>query len=484
MTGPQPQDSPLKRKTASTLKWNTIDKVASQLLYALVGIVLANILSQKDFGLVGALTVCQAFAILFVDSGFGTALLQKKIPSQRDYSTVFWFNLIVCVAVYIILWFGAPLIAAVFQNDRRLIPLSRVMFLTFVLNGLSIVQTNVLMKRMDVRRLAVSNVVGLVLSGVVGIWMALTGWGAWALVWQYVTLAAIKTGWLWLFGDWRPSFVFSIKSLKEILPVGGSVFGSQLLNTLSLHAYSFIIGAFYSLSSLGVYTQADKWSKMGSASISQILTATFIPLLAHVQDSADYWQRYVKRINRFTALMLFPALGGLAVIGTPLFHTLFGTKWDAAIILFQLLCVRGIFVVLISLCNNYLTAAGRARQLIVVETVKDVTLIAAILATVWFDSLKLLVVGQLAASVITFGVVLVITGRHAGYRASSILRDMAPFMFPTAVMTILCLLLTLLPFGAWIILFLQIIIGVASYYAVCRLIRIPELKEGFASLRQ
>lgn len=478
------QDSPLKRKTAKTLKWNTIDKVASQLLYALVGIVLANILSQKDFGLVGALTVCQAFAILFVDAGFGTALLQKKEPTQRDYSTVFWFNLIVCVAVYFLLWIGAPLIAAIFQNDQRLIPLSRVMFLTFVLNGLSIVQTNVLMKRMDVRRLAVSNVVGLVVSGVVGIWMALTGWGAWALVWQYVTLAAIKTGWLWIFGDWRPSFVFSFKSLKAILPVGGSVFGSQMLNTASLHAYSFIIGAFYSLSSLGVYTQADKWSKMGSASISQILTATFIPLLARVQDSASDWQRYVKRINRFTALMLFPALCGLAVIGAPLFHTLFGTKWDAAIILFQLLCVRGIFVVLISLCNNYLTAAGRARQLIVVETVKDVALIVAILATVWFDSLLLLVVGQLVASVLTFAVVLVITGRHAGYRASALIRDMAPFLLPTAAMTLLCLLLTLIPAAAWVILLAQIVIGAATYYAVCRLQRIPELQEGILMIHR
>ena len=161
------EESILKQKTASTLKWNAVDRVSSQLLYAVVGVVLANILTPEDFGLVGALLVFQAFAILFVDSGFGAALLQRKDPDERDYSTVFWFNLAVSVAVYAVLFFCAPLIADIFQGDRRLIPLSKVMFLTFILNGLAIVQTNRLMKRMDVKQIAVSNIIGLTVSGAV-----------------------------------------------------------------------------------------------------------------------------------------------------------------------------------------------------------------------------------------------------------------------------------------------------------------------------
>ena len=161
-TNDQAEETPsLKLKTARTLKWNTIDRVMSQVIYAVVGVVLANLLSKEDFGLVGALLVFQAFGILFVDSGFGSALLQKKEPTRTDFSTVFWFNLAVSIAVYVILFFCAPLIADIFQGDRRLIPLSRVMFLSFILNGLGLVQTTRLMKSMNVRHIAIANTIGL-----------------------------------------------------------------------------------------------------------------------------------------------------------------------------------------------------------------------------------------------------------------------------------------------------------------------------------
>ena len=202
---PDKQAGSLKLKTARTLKWNTVDRLASQVLYGVVGVVLANVLSQEDFGLVGALLVFQAFAIIFADSGFVAALLQKKVPTQEDYSSVFWFNLVVSVTIYALLWFTAPAIADLFQGDRRLIPLSKVMFLTFVLNALAIVQTNRLMKRMDVKMIAVSNVIAQVSGGALGIVLALAGYGAWALVWQSVALVGIKTAILWLTGGWRPT---------------------------------------------------------------------------------------------------------------------------------------------------------------------------------------------------------------------------------------------------------------------------------------
>lgn len=285
----------LRKATARTLKWNTIDRFSSQILYAVIGIVLANVLSKEDFGLVGVILIFQAFGILFVDSGFGAALLQKKKPTEADYSTVFWFNLGVSLAVYIILFFCAPLIAAIFHNSKELIPLSRVMFLSFILNGLGIVQTNRLMKAMNVRHIAIGNLLGLVVSGAIGIWLALAGYGAWALVWQTLALAFCKTGWLWLTGGWHPRLIFSTKSLKGIYRVGLGVFSSSMLNTVFLHIYSFVIGAFNTLAALGVYTQADKWSKMGSASLSQIVTATFVPLLSRFQDDAAEFKKRCAR---------------------------------------------------------------------------------------------------------------------------------------------------------------------------------------------
>lgn len=417
----------LKLITARTLKWNTIDRVASQVLYAVVGIVLANVLSQEDFGLVGVIIVFQAFAILFVDSGFGAALLQKKNCDEADYSTVFWFNLGVSVAVYWILFFCAPLIADIFQGDRRLIPLSRVMFLSFILNGLGIVQTNRLMKKMDVKQVTIANVVGLTVSGGLAMGLALGGFGAWALVWQTVALGAVKTGWLWITGGWYPRLRFSRESLRSIWRIGMSVFSSSLLNTICLNIYNFVIGAFYNLRALGVYTQADKWSKMGSASISQVLTATFVPLLARFQDNRADFHRYMGRINRFAAFITFPALGALIILAEPIFHLLFGHKWDASIPLFQILCVRGIFVVLISLINNYILALGKARLLMTVEIVKDALTAAAIFSTIWFGSVELLVWGQMGASALTFAFVIALGCRATGYSLSRFLLDLMPY---------------------------------------------------------
>ena len=260
-------------RIANTLKWSAVDKVLTQLLYAVTGIVLAKVLTEADFGLVGAILVFQAFASLFVDSGFSFALIQKKRPTATDYTTVFWFNLSMAVLIYAVLFVCAPLIAQCYGGDQRIIPLSRVMFLTFILNASAIVQTNRLMKRMEVKMIAVSNSVGLIASAVVGISMALAGWGAWAIVWQSIVLAAVKSGVLWATSHWRPTLDFSMQSLRSIFAVGSGVMVSSFLNTLFQNIYGFFIGSKGGMVSMGYYYQADKWSKMGISSLSQILAA-------------------------------------------------------------------------------------------------------------------------------------------------------------------------------------------------------------------
>ncbi len=475
----EPSEGNLKLATARTIKWNTIDRVGTQLLYAVVGVVLANILSKEEFGLVGALLVFQAFAIIFVDSGFGAALLRLKHPTQRDYSTVFWFNLIISVIIYFILFFGAPIIADIFQGNRELIPLSKVMFLTFVLNGLAIVQTNRLMKQMNVKQIAVSNVIGLTSSGIVAVILAIKGYGAWALVWQSVTLSAVKTGWLWITGHWLPSSFISRDSFRRIWRIGLSVFSSSFLNTLSQNIYSFIIGAFYNLTSLGVYTQADKWSKMGSASISQIITSSFVPLMSRAQDDEELFHRYMRKVNRFTAFILFPVMGGIIMMGTPLFHTLFGNKWDQAIPLFQILTGRGILIVLISLYTNYMLALGYGKRLFGSEVVKDVFILAAILITIPFKSVEILVWGQAGATLVTYYLILRIICQCSGYTVRKMLGDLMPSLLLTAVACA----------GAWVILQIHLVpilsllavvaVGAAIYIGGAYLIHLPELAEAF-----
>lgn len=476
------ESAQLKLKTARTLKWNAIDRLASQVLYSVVGIVLANVVSQEDFGLVGALLIFQAFAIIFADSGFGAALLQKKEPTEEDYSTVFWFNLVVSMSVYWILWFASPLIADIFHGDKRLIPLSKAMFLTFVLNALAIVQTNRLMKRMDVKMIAVSNVVAQVAGGGLGIYLALMGYGAWALVWQSVALAGIKTAILWATGKWVPTCWIKLSSLKQIWRIGLSVFSSSMLNTFFLTVYSFVIGAFYSFKSLGVYSQADKWSKMGTASLSQVLTASFVPLLSKFQDNGDDFRRYVKKINRFTAFVLFPVMTGLAVVGAPLFHSFFGNKWDAAIILFQILCVRGVFVVLVSLYGNYILSKGYGKRLFIIEVVKDVSIIVAILVTVFYHSVDLLVWGQFWASLLTWMVIVWFTGRSIGYTVVEMVADLVPFLLASLAMCGACMTIGLIEMHPVISLLAEVCAGGATYVAIMWLCKFPELKDASAYL--
>lgn len=422
----------LKLKTARTLKWNTMDRISSQVLYAVTGIVLANVLTKEEFGLVGAVMVFQAFASLFVDSGFSGALIQRKSPTDTDYSTVLYFNLGVSVLIYCILWLCAPLIDSLFNAGGALVPLARVMFLTFVLNATAIVQTNRLMKQMDVRMIAVSNAVGLVVSGATGIILALQGYGAWAIVWQSIVLSAVKSALLWATSRWRPQATFSMASLRSIFAVGAGIMTSSFLNTVFQNIYSFIIGTYYNLANLGCYTQADKWSKMGVTSLSQTVTASFLPVLSGCQDDRPRFHRMMAKTNRFTAYVAIPCLVLLVLLSEAIFHTLFGTKWDEAILLFQLLAARGIFVVLTSLYTTQITAIGAARKLVESEVAKDLLTVAAIIATIPFG-IEWLVGGQVIAAAVCFVYSQWLVARTTGYRVAAMLTEITPYAAITLI---------------------------------------------------
>lgn len=471
----------LKLRTARTLKWNVIDRVSSQVLYAVTGIVLARVLSQEDFGLVGATLVFQAFASLFVDSGFSYALIQRKNPTQLDYSTVLWFNIGIATVIYAILWFCAPLIAWCFQNDPRIIPLSRVMFLSFIINATAIVQTNRLMKKMDVKMVAISNTIGLIASAFVGIYLALNGYGAWAVVWQTLTLAAIKSLILWLTSHWLPSLAFSWQALRSFFGVGSGMMITSFLNTLFQNIYSFLIGNRIGLVSLGYYSQSDKWSKMGITSISQILTSSFLPVLSQVQDDAERFSRTSAKMCRFTAYLLFPAIGFLIVMSTPIFHLLFGTKWDPSIILFQLLLIRGIFTVLSSLYNNFIISLGRSRLIVYMELIRDGVAILALIATFPFMAMatpqnpvygiEILLWGQVIASAITWVVTMKVTAPLSHRTMWSYIKDLTPYLLQTTIIMLPMYLLSQVIDNVAILLVSQSIVGLTLYVAINHLMR-------------
>ncbi len=466
----------LKTKTARSVKWNVIDKVSQQILYAVTGIVLARLLNQEDFGLVGAVLVFQAFASLFIDSGFCYALIQRKDPTRLDYSTVLWFNLAVAVAIYILLFFAAPLIADCFQGDQRIIAISRVMFLSFIINSTVLVQSTRLMKQMDVKMVAVSNAVGLCAGAIVGIWMAFAGYGAWAIVCQTLALSVVKSLVLWLTSGWLPLLQFSWASLRSFFSVGSGMMTYSFLSVLFQNIYSFFIGNRAGLAPLGYYTQADKWSKMGISSLSQVLTSSFLPALSAVQDDSERFSRVTSKMNRFTSYLLFPAMGFLIVMATPIFHCLFGDKWDASILLFQLLLFRGVFTVLTALYNNYMIALAKTRLVVAMEIVRDGAAMIFLLITIPYIAMerggdvvfgiKLLLLGQILASVISWGVMVIKSASVTGRKVGSFLVDSLPYLLETiAIMAVLWIESQFIS-NCWILLICQGLTCLALYVGV------------------
>lgn len=472
------------------MKWNLIDRVATQVLYAVTGIVLARELSQEDFGLVGAILVFQAFASLLVDSGFSYALIQRKQPSRLDYSTVLWFNAAMAGGIYAILFFCAPFIADLFQGDMRLVPLSRVLFIALILNALAIVHTNRLMKAMDVRMVAVSNSLGLVLGGVTGIALALSGFGAWAIVWQTIVISAVKTIVLWSTSRWRPMMRFSWPALRSYFGVGSGMMFTSFLNTLFQNIYSFFIGNRVGLASLGYYTQADKWSKMGISSLSQVLTSSFLPALSAVQDDPERFRAVASKMNRFTSYLLFPAMLGLMAMAKPVFHTLFGTKWDASIILFQILLLRGVFTVLNSLYTNYILAKGHSAAIARLEIIRDTVAIIALAITFPYMGmstpddpvygLTLLLWGQLAATVVAWIATLAVTVRYTGLSLVRFGADMLPYLAQTLVIVPIMLATGGLVEAAWLKTVVMAVTALALYIGGNKLFRSRIQRDVFA----
>lgn len=458
------EKSSLKLRTAHSFKWNTIDKISTQLIYAISGIVLANNVSKADFGIVGIILVFQAFASLFVDSGFSSALIQRHAPDSKDYSTVFFFNLAMSIGIYIILFFASPLIAGFFGYEE-LTPLSRVMFLTFVLNALAIVQTNRLMKQMTVRLIAISNFIALAVSGTLGIVLAVKGYGAWALVWQSVSLSGLKALILWLCVKWRPTLYFSFRRLKSFFSVGAGVMTTSFLNTVSQNIYPLIIGTTLNMVSLGLYTQAEKWSKMGIMSLSQTLTSTFLPLLSEINTERERFLRGIAKTNRLCSYIVFPVFILLALIATPLFHILFGNKWDEAIPLFQILVVRGIFNVLILHYNNYILAIGKSKLLVSSEFVKDAVMIAALAVTVPYG-LEAIVWGQFAASIACWLYTLWLTAKALEIPIYTLVVQALPYVGITVIAMIPAFYMLSVQANAYITITGQIISAVIIYMVI------------------
>lgn len=458
----------LKEKTVNALVWNSFDKTFSQIIYATVGIILANTLFPEDFGLIGIITVFSAFLNIFIDSGFTVVLIQRKEINDKDYNTAFFFNLFTAIVLYLILFGLSPTIAAVFE-DERLTSLSRTMFLTVIIQAFGLVQSSMLMRNMQMKAFAISNIIPLIVSGIIAVVLALMGHGPWALVAQALTFATARSVLLWAQNSWRPKFQFSRTSFLSLYSSGKNMFFTSFTGTLFQNLYPLIIGIWYSIRDLGYYTQADRWSKMGYTALGHAFGQSLFPALSSIQDDQDRMQRVYGKTNRAAAYLSFPFFLGLIVIATPLFHLLFGTKWDDSIPLFQLLLLKGIFFVFTTLMTNYLIAQGKMKTVFHLELAKNGIILLAILLSVRISILAL-VAGQVIAGLLQYIITLIVTSRVTEYTIKQQLRDIFPYVVISGAICYLLTFASVFTENIYLQMALQIITGISVYIVINKIL--------------
>lgn len=451
----------LKEKTIWALIWNVLDKVGQQIILFIVGILVARILSTEDYALVGMLAIFTALANIVIESGFSTALIRKKDATGKDYSSVFYFNMGASMLVYVILFFCAPFIAN-FYNQPSLTLIARIVFLAIPANSLSIIQTTILTKQINFKKLTKVNFISLLASSLLSLYMAYSGYGVWTLVVQPVSLAIVRSMLLWVVSSWRPLWEFSFQSIKELFAFASNLMLSSIINTGFLNIYSVFIGKIYPLQQLGYYSQGGKMSDMGVSTIyGSIQSATF-PIFSSIQDDKERLLRAYRKTIRFTSFLTFPAMIGLVLVGDPFIRIALTDKWKHSIPFFQLLCVGGIFTILTAINSNFLKVSGRSDILLKLEISKFVITAIALVCTM-NQNVWIMVAGQVVARLVIYIANVIMVHKHGNYPGWYQIKDIMPYLLMSLLLYVCFYPLSLWISNLGLLLSAQILLFAAAY---------------------
>lgn len=449
----------LKEKTARGVKWGFIDNIAGTGIIAVVNLVLARILSPREFGLMGMTAIFITLSSYLVDSGFSAALTRRKNIGEKDLNTAFYFNLLTAAALYLALYFTAPLISGFF-GQPVLTGVIRILGLSLIVTALCLVQRVVLTRKIDFRTQAMASVVSSVLSGALSIWMALSGYGVWSLVVLQLSRLGFITLILWVCSGWMPSFLFSLRSLREMFSFGGRMLLTAVISTLWSEIYGFVIGKVYAPSVLGQYSRADKFRNMVTSNISTVMQRVTYPVLAMISDEKERQGRAYRKILRTTVLISFTAVLGLAAISESFVLTLIGEQWIPAVGYLRVMCLSGLFIPLMICSSNIINADGRSDVTLYLEIFKTVLAVFPVLAGIFF-SIEALLWTTVAVSAAAYYAYAAVVSRMFGYSVWRQLRDIAPFFAVSAVMASVVFCFSFLPLPQWSVLLIQLAAGAA-----------------------
>lgn len=462
----------LTDKTVKGVGWNSVDRIANYGIGFIVGIVLARLLSPEEYGLIGIIGIFTAIFNIILDSGLSTALIRKDGVTDTDYCTVFWTNLLLSIVLTATLFFGAPLISDFFKRPE-LVPYIHVMSFILVINALSITQQARLTKRIDFKTQTKISLIAHTFSGVIGIGMAYTGLGVWALVTQLMSARFLSTILLWIYNKWWPHLIFSWNSFKTLFSFSWKLLVAQIIGSVFHQLYHGVIGKIYSPNTLGQYTRANQYGNLVSSSIGDVVLKVSLPVMSSIQKDNERLLRAFRTIIKTTILVSSILLVGMAACAKTLIYVLIGEQWLPCVPMMQILTFSLMIYPLQQINVNMLIVQGRSDIQLYLQIIKCVLAIGPIVVGIYVNVYWMLVV-----SVFISWIALLLNSYYSGKKFNYTwwmqLKDIAPSLMIAFVMAIPVYLLTYLPISDFIILPIQIVVGAVITVVLCELFKRDE----------
>lgn len=465
----------LKNKTVSGVGWSAAEAFLGQGVTFLVGLVLARLLSPEEYGLIGIVTIFTTVLLGFVDCGFSNALIRKPETDNEDYNTMFIVNLVISICMYVLLFVGSPFIAHFFGRPQ-LIGLIRVTGLLLIIQSLSIVQDTILKKRIDFKTKTKASVLSAIISGIVGIGMALLDFGVWSLVGQQLSRQFTYTVSLWLLNKWWPRLKLNIESLHYMWSFGWKLMLSGFLDRLWMQLYQVVVGKFYNPTTLGQYTRSKEYASIFSSNLTSIVQKVTYPVLSQIQDNQERMVSGYRRIIKITMFVTSIIMINMGAVAEPLIYCLIGPKWQQAASFLPLICISMSLYPLHAINLNMLQVQGRTDLFLYIEVIKKVIAVIPICLGI-FVNIYWMLIGSIITGIIAFFLNSYYSGKRLGYSSWMQIKDVTPSFVVAFIIAISVYFLKYLPISNWIILPVQIIVGVIVFIVICESSKMEEYIE-------
>ncbi len=415
----------IKSKAISGFFWSMTENGGSFILHFLIGLVLVRLIPPVDYGIIGMITIFFVMGNVLADSGLSAAIVQKREPTDSDYSTILIVNILISIIFYLLVFISAPFIAN-FYNEPVITLTLRVFGLNSLVAGFGIVQQAIISRTLNYKRWARINITSLILAGVVAIWMAYLGWGLWALVFIQITQNLANTLQLWILGGWSHGFRFSYESFKSLYKFSNPLLIINAVNAVYLEIYYAIIGKIFRAERLAYYMRAKQTAEIFPLQMTYTLNKVMLPVFSNLQDDKESLRSALHKVLIMTGFINFSVLAFLSANGEAMFVLLFTDKWISAVPFFQILCIEGLFLPIFMTIGNILIARGKSSQYMKIEIAKRIIQTIVIVLTI--SSIELIVLGQLSVSIIFTLIGFVISYKEIDFLIFKQIKILLPYL--------------------------------------------------------